>query len=89
VAESLTNVVRHARASRAQITVGLEGGVLALEVRDDGVGGARSEGSSGLLGLRDRAAALDGELRVDSPPGAGTVVAATLPIPVAQAAGNA
>ena len=89
VAESLTNVIRHARASRAQITVGLEGGVLALEVRDDGVGGAQSDGSSGLLGLRDRAAALDGELRIDSPPGEGTVVAATLPIPVAQAAGNA
>ena len=89
VAESLTNVIRHARASRAQITVGLEGGVLALEVRDDGVGGVQSDGSSGLLGLRDRAAALDGDLRIDSPPGGGTVVAATLPIPVAQAAGNA
>ena len=50
VAEALTNVVRHARASSAQITVIVDGGVLALEVRDDGVGGARSGGSSGLLG---------------------------------------
>jgi nitrate/nitrite-specific signal transduction histidine kinase len=48
---------------------------------DDGVGGARLEGSSGLLGLEDRAAALDGELRVESPPGGGTVITATLPVP--------
>lgn len=61
-------------------------GVLWLEVRDDGIGGVRYDGSSGLLGLRDRAAALDGELRVESPPGEGTVVAATLPIPACQAA---
>jgi signal transduction histidine kinase len=57
-----------------------DGGALRLEVRDDGVGGARGDGGSGLLGLRDRAAALNGELRIDSPPGGGTVVAATLPI---------
>jgi signal transduction histidine kinase len=86
VAEALTNTVRHASASSAQIAVVVDGGVLRLEVRDDGVGGARSEGSSGLLGLRDRAAALNGALRVDSPPGEGTVVTAALPIPVAQAA---
>jgi signal transduction histidine kinase len=48
------------------------------EIRDDGVGGARWDGSSGLLGLRDRAAALAGELRVQTPAGEGTVVAATL-----------
>jgi signal transduction histidine kinase len=89
VAEALTNVVRHARASSAQITVVVDGGVLALEVRDDGVGGARSDASSGLLGLSDRAGAVNGELRVDSPPGEGTVVAATLPIPAAQAAWEA
>jgi signal transduction histidine kinase len=85
-AEALTNTVRHARASSAQITAVVDGGVLRLEVRDDGVGGARSNASSGLLGLRDRAAALNGELRIDSPPGEGTVVAATLPIPASQAA---
>jgi signal transduction histidine kinase len=86
VAEALTNTVRHAHAARAEISAVVKSGVLSLEVRDDGVGGARSDGSSGLLGLRDRAAALNGELLVQSPPGEGTVVAATLPIPVTQAA---
>jgi signal transduction histidine kinase len=86
VTEALTNAVRHARASSAHIAAAVDGGVLRLEVRDDGVGGARSDGGSGLLGLRDRAAALNGDLRVDSPPGEGTVVAATLPIDRSQAA---
>ncbi|MDX6730068.1 MAG: hypothetical protein QOC54_16, partial [Baekduia sp.] len=81
VAEALTNAVRHARAASAQVAAVIDGGVLQLEVRDDGIGGARSDGGSGLLGLRDRAAALSGELRVDSPPGQGTVVSARLPIP--------
>jgi signal transduction histidine kinase len=99
VAEALTNVVRHAEAGRAHVTAALEGGELRLEVRDDGVGvgvagdggataggGARSGEGSGLVGLRDRAAALNGELRVESPPGGGTVVAATLPVAASQAA---
>ena len=60
--------------------------MLRLVVRDDGVGGARSDGGSGLPGLRDRVGALNGELRIDSPPGEGTVVAATLPIPASVAA---
>jgi signal transduction histidine kinase len=86
VAEALTNAVRHARARSARVVAVAAGGVLRLEVRDDGVGGAQSDGGSGLLGLRDRAAALDGVLRVESPPGEGTVVAAMLPIPASQAA---
>jgi signal transduction histidine kinase len=81
VAEALTNAVRHAHAGSVQIAALADAGVLRLEVRDDGVGGARTNGSSGLLGLRDRAAALNGELRVKSPPGEGTVVTARLPIP--------
>jgi signal transduction histidine kinase len=84
VAEALTNAVKHARASSAQITAVVEGGVLWLEVRDDGVGGAATDGGPGLLGLRDRAAALNGQLRVESPPGQGTLVAAWLPIPRSQ-----
>ena len=80
VAEALTNTIKHACAGRARITARADGDVLWLEIRDDGVGGAPSEGGSGLLGLRDRAAALDGELRVESRPGEGTVVTATLPI---------
>jgi signal transduction histidine kinase len=83
LAEALTNAVRHARASSVHIAAVADAGVLRLEVRDDGIGGARTNGSSGLLGLRDRAAALNGQLRVKSPPGEGTVVTATLPIPAA------
>jgi signal transduction histidine kinase len=80
VAEALTNAVRHARASRVQITADFDGNELRLEVRDDGIGGARTDRSSGLLGLGDRAAALNGALHVHSPPGKGTQVTATLPI---------
>jgi signal transduction histidine kinase len=80
VAEALTNTVKHARASRAEVRAFVDDDALHVEVRDDGVGGARLKGSSGLVGLRDRAAAMNGELRVDSPAGAGTVVAATLPL---------
>jgi signal transduction histidine kinase len=80
VAEALTNVAKHARARRAEVTVRIEHGTLAVEVRDDGVGGARPDGS-GLIGLADRVAALDGELRVDSSPDGGTLVAAAIPLP--------
>jgi signal transduction histidine kinase len=81
VAEALTNVVKHARARSAQVTACLDRGVLRVEVRDDGVGGARLDGSSGLLGLHDRAAAMNGELSIDSPEGGGTLVAAAFPVP--------
>ena len=84
VAEALTNVVKHARARSAGVAATLDRGVLRVEVRDDGVGGARLDGSSGLLGLHDRAAAMDGELSVESPEGGGTVVVATLPVPDAD-----
>ncbi len=80
VAEALTNAVKHARATSAHVVAVVDGGNLRLEVRDDGIGGASFNGSSGLLGLRDRAAALNGVLRIDSPPGKGTVVAVTLPV---------
>jgi signal transduction histidine kinase len=86
VAEALTNAIRHARAGTAQIAAVIERGALRLEIRDDGIGGAQTDGGSGLLGLRDRVAALDGGLRVESPSGQGTVVTATLPIPAAHAA---
>ena len=79
VAEALTNVVKHARASRVEVAAALDGEALRLEVRDDGVGGAEMEAGSGLVGLKDRAAAAGGELSVQSPPGQGTVIAATLP----------
>jgi signal transduction histidine kinase len=80
VAEALTNTVKHAGASSAHVAAVVDDGTLRVEVRDDGVGGAQLAGSSGLLGLYDRAAALDGELKVQSPPGGGTVITAALPI---------
>jgi GAF domain-containing protein len=80
VAEALTNVAKHARAGRAEVMARIEDGTLAVEVRDDGVGGARPEGS-GLVGLADRLAALDGRLRVESPADGGTLVSAAIPLP--------
>jgi PAS domain S-box-containing protein len=79
VAEALTNVAKHARASRVSITAEIEDRSLHVRVRDDGVGGARPSGT-GLLGLRDRLAAQDGRLRVESPADGGTAVVATIPL---------
>jgi signal transduction histidine kinase len=79
VAEALTNVAKHARAGHAAVMARVEEGTLWVDVRDDGVGGARAEGS-GLLGLADRLAVFDGRLRVESPAGGGTLVAAAIPL---------
>jgi signal transduction histidine kinase len=80
VAEALTNIVKHARATRADVRTSVEDGKLRIEVRDDGIGGADTS-SHGLVGISDRVAALQGQLELESPPGAGTRVVATLPIP--------
>jgi signal transduction histidine kinase len=79
VAESLTNVAKHARAKGAAVMARVEDGTLRVQVRDDGVGGARRDGS-GLLGLADRLAALDGRLRVKSPTDGGTLIVADIPL---------
>jgi signal transduction histidine kinase len=79
VAEALTNIAKHAAAGRAWITATASDARLELEIRDDGIGGARPDGS-GLLGIQDRVAVLDGELRVESPPEGGTLIAATIPV---------
>ena len=79
VAEALTNVVKHSGAETADVKLWVDDGVLHVDVRDDGAGGARPDGS-GLLGLHDRLTALGGDLRVESPPGRGTRVVATLPV---------
>jgi signal transduction histidine kinase len=79
VAEALTNVAKHAHARHATVTARTEDDTLHVHIRDDGVGGARPDGS-GLLGLGDRLALLDGQLRIDSSPGGGTLVAAAIPI---------
>jgi hypothetical protein len=79
VSEALTNVAKHACAKHAEVTARIEDGTLAVQVRDDGVGGARPDGS-GLVGLADRLAALDGQLRVETPAHGGTVIAAAIPL---------
>jgi signal transduction histidine kinase len=79
VAEALTNVAKHSGAHHADVTVRVDDSELRVDVRDDGVGGARPEGS-GLVGLDDRVAALGGRLQIASPRGRGTRVAATLPL---------
>jgi signal transduction histidine kinase len=79
VAEALTNVAKHARAEHAEVTARIEDGTLGLQVRDDGVGGARPDGT-GLVGLADRLAAIDGELRVESLADGGTLLAAAIPL---------
>jgi PAS domain S-box-containing protein len=79
IAEALTNVAKHACAQRAVVTARVADDALQVDVRDDGIGGARS-GGSGLLGLADRISALDGSLRIDSPADGGTLVAAAIPL---------
>jgi signal transduction histidine kinase len=84
VSEALANIVKHADACSAAVRVECDDGQLIVEIADDGAGGARAEGGSGLRGLRDRIETLDGELLIESPPGRGTLVRAALPIPVAH-----
>jgi signal transduction histidine kinase len=79
-AEALTNVAKYAQACAAWVDLELDDGRLRVRIRDDGVGGADPATGSGLRGLRDRVDALDGELEVDSPEGAGTTVTVELPL---------
>ncbi|GAA3039131.1 sensor histidine kinase [Streptomyces lactacystinicus] len=78
-AELLTNVAKHSDARSAELTVTAADGRVRLTVRDDGRGGAAIGAGTGLAGLAERLAAVDGTLRVDSPPGGPTVVGAELP----------
>jgi signal transduction histidine kinase len=77
--EALTNAVRHAHASSVQISLTRIGTELVVTVRDNGTGGADPTGS-GLQGLSDRLATFSGRLQVQSAPGAGTIVTATIPL---------
>jgi signal transduction histidine kinase len=77
--EALANVAKYAKASAVAIRVSDAAGTMTIEITDDGVGGADDARGSGLRGLADRVEALDGTLRVLSPPGEGTVVTAELP----------
>jgi signal transduction histidine kinase len=80
VAEALTNVVKYARASAVEVEVRCADGDVLVEVVDDGVGGADVTAGSGLRGLEDRLAAVDGRLVIDSPPGRGTRLRARIPL---------
>jgi PAS domain S-box-containing protein len=80
IAEAITNVAKHARASHVAISVRRDNGRLLVHVADDGVGGADTAGGSGLNGLTDRVEALHGRLRIDSPRGGGTRIDAQIPV---------
>jgi signal transduction histidine kinase len=84
--EALTNVAKYAQAAAAAVSVARTDHGVAIEIADDGVGGADAGGGSGLRGLADRVEALGGHLLVTSPAGAGTVVTADLPCRPAGAA---
>ncbi|MBE1533032.1 sensor histidine kinase [Actinomadura algeriensis] len=79
IAEALTNVTKHAAATRATLRVGRTGGVLSIGISDDGRGGADETRGTGLGGIRRRVAALDGEVRIDSPPGGPTTLEVRVP----------
>jgi signal transduction histidine kinase len=86
VSECLANVGKHAQATQATVAVTVVGDEVEVIVKDDGVGGAQLDNGSGLQGLEDRVGSLDGCVDIDSPPGGGTTVMAT--IPLAETAGG-
>jgi len=77
--EALTNVVKHAGASSVTIRARRDGGMLVVEIEDDGEGGARMDGGSGLRGLVDRVESRGGRLRVESAAGSGTRIVGEIP----------
>jgi signal transduction histidine kinase len=79
VAEALTNAVKHARATGANVRAAVRHGALELEIRDDGLGGADPRHGTGLAGLADRVESIDGTITITSPPGIGTTIAVQLP----------
>jgi signal transduction histidine kinase len=81
VAEALTNAVKHAQASLVTVSLEVSGDVLTVTVADDGRGGVDLSAGTGLRGLTDRVSAADGDLHVESPPGGGTRLVCTLPLP--------
>jgi signal transduction histidine kinase len=88
VAEALTNVTRYAKATGAQVAIALEGDDVRVAVTDDGVGGVDLASGSGLRGLKDRLATVDGTLEIDSPPGGGTRVVGRIPCNGAERDGH-
>jgi signal transduction histidine kinase len=84
VSEALQNVAKHARANRAWVAIVQRSDQLRVVVGDDGIGGANTRGGSGLRGLADRLAVSAGALTITSPPGAGTVISAEIPVPAGE-----
>jgi PAS domain S-box-containing protein len=80
IAEALTNIVRHAEAHEATVTIADDRGTLRIVVADDGQGGAGMRAGHGLRGISDRVAALGGELALQSAPGAGTQLQISMPL---------
>ncbi|MFJ1551516.1 histidine kinase [Streptomyces sp. NPDC088246] len=79
VTEALANIARHSRATNASVRVTRNGALLCAEIADDGTGGADAARGSGLDGIRRRAAALDGTMKISSPPGGPTIITVELP----------
>jgi signal transduction histidine kinase len=79
VAEALTNVAKYASATHATVDVERRNGRLVVQVSDDGVGGADPDLGTGLRGLVDRLAVIEGRLEIDSAPGQGTTITAKIP----------
>jgi signal transduction histidine kinase len=79
VAEALTNVAKHSYARQVWVRVAQRGPVVVVEITDDGVGGAVVHRSGGLAGLADRVKAVEGTVRLASPPGGPTTLLVELP----------
>ncbi|GAA3084817.1 sensor histidine kinase [Streptomyces olivoverticillatus] len=79
VTEALANIARHSRATKASVRVTRNGTLLCAQIADNGTGGAHAARGSGLDGMRRRAAALDGTMKISSPPGGPTVITVELP----------
>lgn len=88
VAEALTNVAKYAGVDAARVRASVQGHVLEVAVEDGGTGGAVATTGSGLSGLADRLAAVDGSLAIESPPGAGTRVVGRIPLRRAAESGT-
>ena len=82
VCEALTNIAKHSGAEHAWVYGRMVGGTLVLEMRDDGVGGADPAAGTGIIGIADRIAVLDGRLTISTPLGGPTVLHVEIPCPV-------
>ena len=79
MSEALANAAKHAKSSRAEVTIKSREGMLEVSIRDDGVGGAYPVQGSGLAGLRDRVEAVGGTITIESPVGEGTLLHVSFP----------